>query len=559
MSIYSHPLSFEYGPGYPMFFYYLVGLIISPIMFITGINIHLVDSAIRLAAISSFILLAAILLLHLRLLLNSWIPGVIALIFTMSTGLFGFGITGRPDLFEILMLFCAFLTLSYFYQTKNIKLLYFSIFFAALCFSTKYDGIFLMPILGYFFYKAIINGDIENNKIVKFFSYCNKIMSLLMIAIIPVIGLSAYYIIFKIKRKSNGLSLYQSTNSEYINSLIAIPIIASVIIFILALIILYITKKFDSNKFKNNFYKIYIVISTLILISMIYMFIYILTNPFIIFHPLESSIYMRRFTPLFINPEQQSFNFNSSYNIHFKWFSNLFKVTGIYLGIGTLIISFIGMIKLFFIDINNKAIKNFFRILLAYVLIKYIFLIIFMKFPGINFLYSIAMILFISSGFSIYYLIKNRTMIHLILILLSFYAVLSSFNISKDFDYLRYQSIDAVYSVKNWLKDNSRKKAIILSKNNYAVPDDFEIIQWFDNYYILDSNNKTILINTQQFIQYKQPSYIILTDKDKQTIKTYIIDYIDKNYSLKKQFTNEAYPFSTHGDKYVYIYEKNNL
>jgi hypothetical protein len=287
-----------------------------------------------------------------------------------------------------------------------------------------------------------------------------------------------------------------------------------------------------------------------------YIFIYILTNPFIIFDPLESFTFLRRFQPLFASNTYGAFTMKYDSQLNIAWFNTFFEVTGIYLGIGTLIISFSGVVKLFFFDKTHKDVKDFFAILFGYVIIKYAFLVMLVQFTVANFLYSIVFILFLVTGFSIYYLLGKRPILHLIIVFLSLSLLLPGIKVS-DMDVYKNRSQDAVYSISKWFEENVKKDTTILCTYYFALPEGYKITLWEDNYFSLDSiTNKPILKNKLQFLQEKQPSFLIINDKETEKLSPEINDYIKENYSLKKQFANEAYPHSTYGDKYVYIFEK---
>lgn len=548
-----------------MLFYYLVDIIISPIMYFKGEDYKLMSDALRLGGLLSSIALYMVILLYSIQIFRTYLPGIISILLILSnyintpffeTMIPSTFLTNKPYTFDLLMHFLAIYFFSVYIKDRSVKYLFYGIFFSSLSFATGIiDAVILIPIIIYLLYNSIISHEIDYKKIKKAFKFSSYFFSFALISSVPVIAVSSYYFVFVRLRAKAHKTIYESFSSQYVITILASAAFIGIVFLLMGLCIYYLEKKrqklIDSEQHKiNAFMKYYYIINITLLISTVYWAVMFLSNPFFILKPINALLYFQKFVPQkvsFFNIPEGHQLVSESPLLYIKL---ILETTGLYPGIGILIISIVGIGRIFIENKTQGYIKQSLLLLLSYLAIKFALLILLYHNYQHHVIFSIVIVLFILFGYSINYLIRENKVRYIILFM--FFLTLLPILSHRNYNYLYLREQDVIYDVSTWIDKNVPPEKVVVSY-------DFCLLGRYQN-----NNIWTIYINKTK--HNPSPDYIVVTNDTFKRISMYesnpllskdineLLTSLKNDYSMIKIFNNRAYPYN--GVENAFIYKR---
>lgn len=566
MKLYAHPFSSpDWYNSYPQLFYCAALLFLQPLLIFKGPDPALIINSFRfLNTISVFGILLLMSVFSKRF-FGSFIPGITAACLSAITPMFMyFTLWSRPDAFEYLLIFCAlFCFSSFILDEKRLGVLIWGIVVSALAFTTKYGGLFLIPLGVFLLYDSVVKGKTDSAKVLKISRITNKIVQAFILLAVPIIISVSYWGIFLYKIRSAGMTVWQAGDLQLANTVI---VIAGILVFLM------IVYAIGLGYIERRFRKLYIIASGFNFTALIFGVVYLIFNPYILTDPVKFlSVYgYRVVAPIF----DARLRIPPGLSSGFFWFDMIGDciLMGRIVPVLAAAFMFLAILKML-LKRRIVAAQKIFMLLLSYAAILFAFLFFFIRHPGINFITPVVITLYLCFGYVVYYFFEGRrvhyfvSVVLLIAVLAFRFPYIAECKDGKgDFAWKK----DPVYKVAGWLEKNAEAGSKVMTEVPlYYVPARFKKVAWIENaqrylndnvyFHAADFKDSSWIISEFGRLKDISPEIFIESgDKKFKSIREISDEneYLSRNYVLAAEFANGPDNASAVAGGRVLIYVK---
>ncbi|MFC1478315.1 ArnT family glycosyltransferase, partial [Candidatus Margulisiibacteriota bacterium] len=544
--------------GYPTFFYYVAGIVLFPFSVLFGLKLGMLTLTLRLFnVIFGGLLLGLIYTFSIYLFKNRYYAFLSGLLLVSTPAFIGAIANIRPHPLELLLIFLSLYFILKAIDNYKFQYIAFSIIFAALVFATKFSGFFLLPIIAVIYFISTRNTkSLSYNDYQQKYKILTYIFSLLCIILGVTVFAGIFYVLAFLPSRQFGTTAFEQygiIKSLLRSDTIIGGIVSGAMIFgglfllVLNILIAKYHRAKDSVRERFLLEVNRFAISTIGFV-VVFVVVFLITNPHFIFYPLKSFIEHSRQLTWEIKSQGADKN-------PFLWFTNL--SSNILIGKNAWIFIFtLGLSELVYLKRSwqENKIFNYKRYILAgYAIAFFIFLFFAIGRQPHHYQLPIVIIFYLLFPFVFFVLSKSqirnwlKIAIYFILVIAIAYNVNEKIPmLNKDRKTKMAMMDDIALEYGRWLKTNINHNTSILAGRYVYIPSVFQ------NAVKIDNNDQIEL--DKNIIKY-EPELIAIKDDRSE----WFVSPILKAYYLQiKVFEGKTVGVSGKTNSKIYFYQKSN-